>query len=330
MRSIELTGWGDTGFFGLTAQTIGNPTRGRKTTAWVPRSIATTATKFNSNVCAGGGVALLIDGNNTLWISTNGGVTWTESAQTFLQPPFQINYAGGTFIVTTSAAAGAGSRSSNGGATWTALAVTHFRAGWPVGDGGGNWLLTDPIATLSWSSNAANGVGAWTQHAGAAGSFNISAIWDGTQFVATGISGGQSAIATAPNITGGWTFTPITGGPDTFVPTLVFQNARYTVPTTGGVRAAATPAGLATAADVNVGLTGLQCLLGGNSLLWAFDGAGHVVGSTDGFHWTKAALNFDSGDFPGQLFQAYDAVNHQFIAIGSQGLSISTHTDSEL
>ena len=102
------------------------------------------------------------------------------------------------------------------------------------------------------------------------------------------------------------------------------------MPTSAGVRHASTPAGLATASDTSVGLTGLQCMLGGNGLLWVFDNSGNVVGSSDGITWREVALNFLPTDFPGAVFQAYDAVNHTFIAIGSVGLSISTHTDSEL
>lgn len=374
MRSLGPAGWSDRGFFGLTAKTFGNPMGasrgggawtdattdplppnarrdagnningpnqgggGRAGHAWIARTIATTATTFASNVCAGGGAAVLVDGNGEFWRSTDGGITWTNIGVTFAGAAITIGYSDGVFIAINGA--GTGRRSIDGGLTWAATGATHS-SGPPTlaSDGAGSWIAAITNSTVFQRSISANNGTTWTQEGSqGSGTFIPSAIYDGTQYITTGVAqpSGDSVIATLPTPAGVWTFTTIAPTTELFGATLTFQEGIYTVPVSNGtvnlVRNASTVAALATAADVAVGLSGsgLQCLLAGNGLWWAFDAHGNVAGSTDAVHWAQGTLNFIGSDFPGKVFQAYDAVNHSFIAIGSTGLSVSTHSDAEL
>jgi hypothetical protein len=322
-------------FFGPTANVIASAGFFRATAAaargWTARTIATAASTFNSNVAAGGGVALLVDSNQALWRSTDGGATWSATGQTFATPPFGIAYAGGIFIVLNSGSLAY--RSTDLGLTWSAGAAVGLNGVNPAGDGAGNWL-TGSGSNLNTSTSANGGV-TWTTHAIAGtGSHVVSLIWDGTQWV--DYSGGGNQISTSPDgIT--WTRTTLLPNSDLFNNTLVFQGGTYLANIfnghTNAVRSASTPAGIRTASDVNTGLTGnpssgLQCILGGNGVWWAFDSAGGAAVSADTLAWTALPLNFQAGDFPGGVFQAHDAVNATFIAIGSAATSISTIADT--
>lgn len=298
---------------------------------WVARTIATAASGFNSNVAAGGGVALLIDTNQALWRATDGGVTWVATGHSFTTGPYSIAYAGGVFIVLN--AANNAFRSTDGGLTWSAGAPVGLSGANPAGDGAGNWLVGSVSNLHTSSSN--DGGASWTAHVIAgSGAHVVSLIWDGTQWV--DFSGNGNQIATSPDgIT--WTRTTIIPGTDLLNNTLVFQSGLYLAPIFNGVsnavRSATTPAGIRTASDVDTGLTGnpssgLQCILGGNGVWWAFDSAGGAAVSPDTIAWRTVPLNFKAGDFPSTVFQAYDNVNRVFIAIGAVSTSISTIADS--
>jgi hypothetical protein len=323
-------------FFGPTAEVVSGAGFFRGSAApasvgWTAQTIATTAGAFNSNVAAGGGVALLVDTNQALWRSTDGGVTWAATGHSFVNGPYSIAFAADTFILLNSANTAFGS--TDGGLTWTAGEGVGLNGANPAGDGSGNWL-TGSVVNLNTSSSPNDGI-SWTAHV-IAGSGNhvVSLIWDGTQWV--DCSGNGNQIATSPTGTV-WTRHTLVPSGDLFNNTLVFQGGTYLANvfngTSNAVRSASTPAGICTASDVDTGLTGnpssgLQCLLGGNGVWWAFDSAGGAAVSADTLTWTAVPLNFQAGDFPGTVFQAYDSVHHTFIAIGAVATSISTIADS--
>jgi hypothetical protein len=350
MRSLGPAGWASHGFFGFRAKTFGNPSGstsgdgrlvpgggGSGATPWVAQTIALGTDTFGSNVASLGGAAILADSNGNLWRSTNGGVTWGLTGHSFPNAPLNIAAAASTFMVIDSE--GNAYVSTDLGVTWTSGVSVGFAQGqgFQASNHLGQWVAMS-VTSFSTAVSQDNGE-TWTVHTSpVSGNWDISVIWDGTQYVATGFSDNTdvAVIATAPDgFT--WTFHNISPGSQLFNNTLVFENGNYMVPIfnnlTQSVRNAATAAGLATAADVPTGLPGsggLQCVLAGNSLYWAFDGAGNAAGSTNGTTWSTTTLNFQVDDSPGTIFQTYDQVNRVFIAIGAFGTSISTHTDAHL
>lgn len=321
---------GDGGaFFGVSNVTQAGPSGG-----WTARTIGTAATAFNSNVAATNGIALLVDGNSEVWKSTDGGHTWQNTGVN-LPGVFAIAAAGSTFLLfsatnawrTTDAVTFTGPHTLNfTGLNGFATAARDNATTWVVGSTGSRNTSISTDDGLTWTQHTILGTSNWV----------VSFIYDGTQWVGLLSSGTQ--IGTSPDgIT--WSFTTLTPGGDFFNNTLGFlAGPHYLCSVFNGannaVRNAATPAGLATAADVNTGIpgsSGLQCVLVGNGIYWVFDNTGLTAGSNDfGLTWSQVPLNFKTGDFPGTVFQAYDAVNHSFIAIGTAGISISTHNDSDI
>jgi hypothetical protein len=348
MHSISRAGWASHGYFGFDAKTFGNPGGatsgdgyfvngphgGETATNWTPQVVPVATSTFGSNVAAGGGTAIIADGNGLIWYSHDGGAGWASSGHTIVTAAaLQIAYAGGLFM----ALNGAGHAfTSPDGITWTTGGAIGFgEVGWLAGNGAGQWVVVSAGSLESSVSND-NGL-TWTTSPLTGGTWSVALIWDGSQYVASGLQDGFSVIATAPDgVT--WTFSVIEPESDSLGPTLVFQNGNYQLPAVNNinnnpVRNASTPAGIATAADVNTslpGTEGLQCLLAGNGLYWGFDQSGNATGSQDGTTWSTSSLEFTGGDFPSTTFQAWDSVNHKFIVCGQSTTSLSTHTDANL
>lgn len=161
-----------------------------------------------------------------------------------------------------------------------------------------------------------------------------SVIWDGTQFVAIAFqeTTGLIVVATAATPTGAWTETVIAAGnAPPFTAGLSFdsKSGLYLIGAGSGaaqpyVRTAKTPAGLATAPNVNTGLNGgegLSYTLAANGLMFAFDLSGGVASSTDGHTWIPGVLNlpFDES----AVGACYDSVNKSYIATNGNGAIVT-------
>lgn len=323
----------DSGFFG---EAIAPPV---VSTGWIARTIATSASNFLSNVTADGGTALLVDGNGELWRSTDGGMTWADTGNAFPVDLYVICASAGTFLLF-SITGNTLFRSTNGGTTWSAPITTTVSSNVPgTANGLGHWIVGD-VASGNISASLDDGL-TWVTVVNPAGldHWVISLIWDGAQYIASGLLPltGQSAVTTSANGVL-WMTTPVDPFPPEQINNTWGQIAgQYLAPIFSGaagcpVRRDISPAAVATSTDILTNLPGntIQCVLTGNGKAWAFDDQGNVAGSTDGLSWTQVPLNFLPGDAANSLFQAYDAVNHQFIAIGALNISISTHTDADI
>lgn len=301
---------------------------------WTARTVGTAASGWACPPGAANGIALIPDSNGELWRSIDGGATWADTGVAIANLQ-EIVGAGNTLLLFTATA----SYRTTDGLAYTGPHSLNFTGlnnfGTAAGDGAGKWVVGS-TGSRNTSISTDDGL-TWTQHViFGAGNWVVSFIWDGTHWV--GIAG-VSGTSVAQSLDGiAWTFA--SSLPDFFNNTIGFLpgTPAYVAPVFNGsnnsVRVSNTPLGLASATDVDTGIpgsAGLQNVLAGNGKLWVFDNTGLTAGSSDGgATWSQVPLNFQPGDFPTSGFQAYDAINHSFIAAGVLSTSLSTHSDANI
>lgn len=262
------------------------------------------------------GTTVIVDVQSKVWRSTDGGVTWT--LETTLGSTAQaVRYLNGVFFIPE--AGGGYYQSTNDGVTWSAQTPTGITGA--VADmsyGGG--ILVAYGGTGSKIATSSNMGSSWTTHAETHNGYFPSTLYDGTNFVVVSINGSsQNEIGTS---TDGFTMSYTTINPNTEFfnnGIVLFGGNYYQATANNAIRKAATPAGLCTASDTAVPVTGGVTALAydGSSVLMAADGSGPSAYSTNGgTSWTTTPL-FTGGENSSRI--VYDATHGHFIAVGSNG-----------
>jgi hypothetical protein len=262
--------------------------------------------------------------NRDATVSLDSGTTWTVVPGATVDGMSSLDFGNGNFIAATNA--GSIARSTDGGLTWTEIPALSSN-GVAIAYGGGQWVTMsnlDASITPNYAVSVDDGLTWVTPNTLINAGWGENGVtWDGAQFVATGgqESTGLITINTSPDgVT--WTEIPVPGLVQ--VPHHVaFGAGLYMLPNLdqASVRVAATPAGLATAADIPIVFTGGDTgvlSVAFNGTLWVAGGAGgSVATSSNTTTWSNEVLNGFAWDI------AAEPSTGIFIAVGVGG-EIST------
>lgn len=322
-------------FFGNGSQTFGSPFPPPPSTGLWTKQTSPSSFGWNVNATDGAGTVLAVDSNQAVWLSANGGVSWTARTAIVDAGGVQdlMAYGNGVYIV--GGSTNNVHRTADAGATWSTIATgAVVSGGSPAAtfmiatDGASRWIagLTGSSggATKNYAVSTDNGL-TWTPGTtfDNDGWLSIhSAIWNGTEFVVVGqqIGTGVNTIDTSPD---GFTWTEHAASGPIFSNPIVFGAGVYVAPANdNGVFVSATPAGLVTVAETpipSLNSGGVADLMFDGTFFFAFDFIGGVAKSADGLTWsTDDPLNFTSGDFPRGAC-VYDPTNKLNIAMGADG-----------
>lgn len=270
--------------------------------------------------------------------STNHGTTWVLNANAGHAGVEAVSVFFGNGVYLLSCGAAWIQRSLDDGVTW----ATTLNPAFPANNQGavaicfavGKWVaLGTAIGPANIAISTDNG-DTWTQPSAFVnrGWLNDTLIYDGTQFIAMGLSQPASTqtVNTSPDGVN-WTETlfvgnPISGGKIAFNGTVYILGDQ----STAAVRIAATPAGLATAAltpvafnpdtaDTGVKAVGFGIQSGVPTFIALGDSGGVSASTNNGATWTPAELNAN----PPGVGLAVTFMGNTFIAAGTGGF-IST------
>lgn len=323
---------GSKGFFGL---------RPTVTTTlpfvFIPRHTGSTAVAISAlGVTAG--KAMLCDTNNGVFLSTDGGHTWTQKTDT---PTGNVDYLiweNGVWI----GGVGTGQivRSTDDGHTWSTVDTTteQSQAIISLGSSGAGHVVVVSGDNFNFPNYSVSSDDAQTF--GPNGSINnnfygSNILWDGAKYVTTVANGSSfTSLLTSPDgVT--WTqsdFNTIEQvDPSPY--NLALGSGLYVVDMGGSstIRVSATAAGLTTATAVAVPNSGLGfgnpiMVLFDGTYFYSFDGSPNGVWRTktpsDPTSWATGQLNFTTiGNIA--MYGGYDSTNHSLI-VTNRGKQLNT------
>ncbi len=220
-----------------------------------------------------------------------------------------------------SGAASAVYRSTDNGGTWAQLVHFQIPAGPltavaydPVDD---VWLILGTGANTAQNyAVSSDGGDTWIRPGTFPNNGWLAVLWDGAQFVATGLAAvtadGQVCTSAIGHF---WAATAI-DTTDAFRPLALGGNVLAGAQFLPNIRHAATAAGVATAADTNPGLLGaISAVAFGRATYIATDDQGGVVSSPDASTWQNDTLGFGGTSAAAAL--AFG--NAAFVAVGDGG-----------
>lgn len=278
------------------------------------------------SLAAGAGVIIAGSIGGTMYVSSDGGLEWTETGTSDgTSGVGALAYGGGSFVTGSISDIG-WQVSTDTGSTWSALVESEFT--YPtliLTNGSGDWISALDVSNeLASSSDPAT---SWTYKtiSGVSATVGLSiGIFDGDNlYFATEYEGNTSIVQMDGFSSTFSTATEYASGTGTTISFLAYGAGAYLCSdsnaTAGTVRIASTAADLASATPVATGLT--HAIIGAISLsnfIMVFDNDGNSAYSNDGgSSWTTASMNLDVDDFAVQLI--YDPVSGNLVAVTDNG-----------
>lgn len=285
----------------------------------------------------GNGAHVAVAGN-TLYRSTNDGVSWTQ-VDANIRAYGSVLYAGGGVWGVAVQNANTIYRSTDNGVTWGAVAAPRSSYGL-ASNGAGTWVLGggsgQGVGTAFYARSTDNGL-TWSEPGLTSTGTFFRIIWDGVKFVAScrtaASSGNNAGVAVSTDLGQTWTQTQLSAVNNyifglNYDPTLqvycVVTNDQDTI------RIASNPANLATAADTPTSLSdggsnfAQMGVHGGGGIIFVFGVAGGVARSLNsGGTFTTGTLNFSPSSDSAECC-SYDGVSEIFVAAG-QGGNVATY-----
>lgn len=275
-----------------------------------------------------------------LFRSTDDGESWSHIVLSGSPSIVAVRFGNGTFIAVSDA--GNSYRSTDDGVTWSsAVSIGTTLSGCAVGnDGGNNWVIVglDAGFTNGFKSRSTDNGATWSEsssvfyHSGG----HQHVVWDSNNsvFVVAGVNASTFDNAVYSSADGGATWTAHLLSVFSIL-TLSWDGTHFilgtqTSPDTSvcKVRIATTAAGLATAADIDPGLSSAQpantvtiavFALPGGGLYFAFGDQGGVASSTDGgATWEIGDMHLTGSSWPRAEQQSigYDPITRTVIVMG--------------